>query len=206
MPVLAGRLTSLAHVSVPAMATAVNAALSEVCNPVRLSPSLRMQSRNSDRPGLSRTCVHTQAGCLVVADRPTAEQVLQVYEARRAGIVTCKIVSEHAPRYALATHTICCRRCLHAHDRPGLMPRALLALTRLTTRLRSRCSSASPPLPDGLEPLLAYINLDPDAADAQCVFDAMLGRWAVAQDRASAACCIACALTHIHDCHHCRQY
>jgi hypothetical protein len=37
--------------------------------------------------------------------------------------------------------------------------------------------------------MLAYIDVEPDAADAQCVFDAMLGNWAVARDRASAACC-----------------
>ena len=115
---LAGRLISLAHVSVPEKATAVNAALSEVCNPVRLSPPLGMQSNSQGLPGLSRAYMQSQAGCLVVADRATAEQVLQVYEARRAGIVTCKIVSEHASRCAPAC-TYGCRRCLHAHKRPG---------------------------------------------------------------------------------------
>ncbi len=120
LSVPAGRLTSLAHVSVPTMATAVNAALGEVCTLVRLSSTLRMQSRLLSLPGLSRMYMQSQASCLVTADRPTAEQVLQVYEARRAGIVTCKIVLEHAPRYALAPRMYGCRRCLHAHKWPGL--------------------------------------------------------------------------------------
>ena len=36
-----------------------------------------------------------QVTCLVVDMRAAAEEVLRVYEARRAGIVTCKIAAEH---------------------------------------------------------------------------------------------------------------
>ena len=117
-----------------------------------------------------------QASCLVVDTRAAAEEVLRAYEARRAGIVTCKIAAEHdqdrcmgglidilysSPSFPASFDTVMCRH-----------------------------SIVSMPAIAGLDPLLAHIDVEPNAAGAQCIFNAMLGSWLMARDRTCVPSCV----------------
>lgn len=114
---------------------------------------------------------NAQASCLVVDTRAAAEEVLRAFEARRAGIVTCKIAAEHNQDR--------CRGRLVAF----LLP---IPLCQPVSDV-GMCKHSHVPLPAaaGLEALLAHVEVAPDASGAQCIFNTMLGSWLMARDRTS---------------------
>ena len=110
-----------------------------------------------------------QATCLVVDTRAAAEEVLRAYEARRAGIVTCKIAAEH-------TKDRCKKRLVAL-----LLP---VAFCQPVSDIGMRKHSYMPlPATAGLEALVAHVKVAENATGAQCIFDTMLGSWLMARDR-----------------------